>query len=94
MKPKITVHDYITLISGFIDKRIAIEQIEEEYNQLFYGDQDSYLEAIFLILDKLFADIECYDPECLPGQESAFVVSAEELYRLAQVALNELKTAI
>jgi hypothetical protein len=89
----VTLNDYITLIQSFLNGRIPIADIEEEYNKLFYRKAQNYPEMAFPVLDKLFASIECYDPECLPGQETAFELSEHALRQYATEALAKLEAA-
>ena len=75
----VIIQDYIVLIQNFLNGHITIADIEDEYNKLFYRKAQDYSEKVFFILDKLFADIECYDPGCQPGQETAFEISEQAL---------------
>lgn len=97
MKPIITVQDYIALITAFLDGRVPITRIQEEYHKLFYGSQDSYSEETFHILDALFAEIDAYWPAIQPGdpeEATLQAISEPTLRHYAAEALVKLNATI
>ena len=87
----VALSEYIEIIKKFIEHRMLLNEFETAYITLSYADQSVHSEEEYDALGTLFSDIECYDPNCLPGQETAFEISEPELYRLATVALEKLK---
>jgi hypothetical protein len=96
MKPKVTIADYIALVQQFLDKKISGLDFREEYNKLIYREQVIYSETLFRIKDKLFAEVDAYDPDTQPGdpdEKIFFAISEQALRQYAAEALEKLKAA-
>ncbi|HEX6289923.1 MAG TPA: colicin immunity domain-containing protein [Herpetosiphonaceae bacterium] len=88
--------EYKLLIHAFIERQISVEEFERQFLNAFKSESEGMDMQLFCILDALFGAVDSYWHECLPGQETAFMISEEQLRREAAKALlliNELEGA-
>lgn len=80
--------EYIELISRFIRGQISAKKFEEDYLELFKSDGTIREESVFLILDRLFSDVDMYfsDPEIRGDHD----LNDEELLSAAKRAYARL----
>jgi hypothetical protein len=80
---------YAQLISSFVSRRLTGPEFETAYLTLFKNDPVRHGERAFLILDRLFADVDEYfdDPDFNDQQR---IQAEEDLRDRAQEALTKL----
>jgi hypothetical protein len=86
----VKAEEYTTLIRAFLTKEIPVHEFESRYLTTFKGESGDMDMSLFRILDTLFGGVDSYSPDCLPGEETAFLISEEQLRREATSALTEL----
>jgi hypothetical protein len=91
---RIAPPEYITLIQAFVNDEITAQQFDNLYTTLFLKDNQRFNQPLFLILDKLFSDVDCYSPDITEATEDHFHVTAQTLKYEAEKALSALKTLI
>lgn len=59
------IDEYMSLIQEFIEGSLTANQFEKKYLNLFKSDEKIRDEKIFLVLDRLFSDVDvfCADPK-------------------------------
>ena len=80
---------YVKLITEFLEGKILAEQFEKMYLNLFANDVTHWSEVEYLVLDKLFSDVEefCSDPDLRDEND----LDENQLRDQAQIALDKLK---
>ncbi|ABY36407.1 MULTISPECIES: colicin immunity domain-containing protein [Chloroflexus] len=86
-----TLTEYKRLIEAFLTHEISAAEFEERYMAAFLAEPGGMDKELFLILDALFAAVDCYWPGCAPGEETPFEISEEQLRREARDALARLE---
>jgi len=81
-------------MEGFINRDIAIEDFERDYLYNFKNETEVMGDTIFEILNPVFDAVDCYWHECLPGQETAFEISEEQLRKEVANALVKLNVLL
>ncbi|MFE7083798.1 colicin immunity domain-containing protein [Priestia megaterium] len=84
---------YKQLIEDFLDEKITADEFQTQYFKTFIESDDKLGDELFLILNGVFESAECYWHECLPGQETSFEISEQQLRKEvneALIKLNEL----
>jgi len=85
---------YKQLIEDFLDEKITANEFQTQYFKTFIKSDDRLGDELFLILNGVFESAECYWHECLPGQETSFEISEQQLRKEvneALIKLNELQ---
>jgi len=77
------IQKYLDLIRSYIDRKISTKEFEREYLLMFKGDKEGVSEKAFLILDRLFSDVDCYT-DILPLGK--WDISEEQLREAAKKA--------
>jgi len=54
------IKKYINLLTLFVTGKISAVAFEHRYLELFKNDSTIYSETLFLILDKLFGDVDAF----------------------------------
>lgn len=85
------LEDYQKLIKSFIENEISIQEFEDQYLTAFKSESSGMSSEIFPILDQLFSDVDAYSPDCLSGEETAFIISETKLRQQATLTLEKLK---
>ncbi|WP_255472822.1 colicin immunity domain-containing protein [Planomicrobium sp. CPCC 101079] len=85
---------YKNLMEKFIKKEISADEFQTLYMDKFIEWNDRMNEYQFEILNGVFEAADCYWHECLPGQETAFEISAQQLREEVVEALNKLNQVI
>ena len=85
-----TLDEYIQLMGLFATGSIKATAFERQYFEIFKNDDNRKPERVFLVLDKLFADLDSFC--CEPELRDADDIDEEELRRRCQLALAKLKT--
>ncbi len=82
--------EYLNLIWEFITGTSTVSQFETKYLELFKSDETIRDEKIFLILDRLFSDIDVYDSD--PTIRGPDGLDDEGLKKAAHSAYVKLKS--
>ncbi|MET1122571.1 colicin immunity domain-containing protein [Priestia megaterium] len=88
------VDKYKQLIEDFLDEKITAGEFQTQYFKTFKESNDRSSYELFLILNGVFESADCYWHECLPGQETSFEISEQQLRKEvneALIKLNELQ---
>jgi hypothetical protein len=82
---------YTRLIEKFVGGEISAQVFQQRYLPLFKSDDSAFPEPIFLILDKLFSDVDCYcsDPAIRDSEE----LDDEQLRECTETAFAALRRA-
>ncbi|WHY93132.1 colicin immunity domain-containing protein [Neobacillus cucumis] len=83
-------YKYKKLMKDFIDQVITVEDFEREYLKTFKNETERMDNTLFEILNGVFEAVDCYWHECLPGQETAFEISEQQLRKEVSEALDKL----
>ena len=82
---------YEALIQQFISGAIDVYQFETAYLAIYKADKQMFDEPVYLILNQLFSDVDCFtDDEPLIAENPNFNISRDELFRQAKHAYAEL----
>lgn len=82
------------LIEDFLNEVISVEEFEQAYPDTFLKKTEGLGEEIFHPLNDVFESVDCYWHECLPGQETAFEISEQQLRIEVHEALIRLNKAL
>jgi hypothetical protein len=87
-----SINEYLSLIKAFISGAIKVLEFETKYLELFKSDECIREEAVFLVLDKLFSDVDifCADPSIRKPND----LDEEGLIQAATYAYDQLKELI
>jgi hypothetical protein len=85
---------YERLMVDFINEVITVEDFEREYLNTFKNESESMNDTLFEILNGVFEAVDCYWYECLPGQETAFEISEQQLRKEVSEALVRLNKVL
>ncbi|WP_139993290.1 colicin immunity domain-containing protein [Kurthia sp. Dielmo] len=91
------VNKYKKLIVDFLEERMSANEFQTQYLKKFKEGNDCMDESLFEILNGVFESADCYWHECLPGQETPFEISEQQLrYEVhdALIKLNKLLDSI
>ena len=83
-------YKYKKLIEDFINEIITVEEFERDYLNTFKNETERMGGTLFEILNGVFESVDCYWHECLPGQETAFEISEQQLRKEVSEALDKL----
>ena len=86
------LNEYLTLIFAFVSYDLNGQDFEHKYLELFKADETIRDEPIYLLLDKLFSDVDvfCAEPT-LSGSNS---LDEDELREQARYVYDRLKKLI
>ncbi|MGG1679482.1 colicin immunity domain-containing protein [Neobacillus sp. NRS-1170] len=89
-------YKYKKLMKDFIDQVITVEDFEREYLKTFKNETERMDNTLFEILNGVlvFEAVDCYWHECLPGQETAFEISEQQLRKEVSEALDKLNSLL
>ncbi|MGI8382547.1 colicin immunity domain-containing protein [Priestia megaterium] len=79
------------LIEEFLDKKITADEFQDQYIKTFKISNEKLSNELIFILNDLFESADCYWHECLPGQETSFEISEEELRKEVTIGLTKLR---
>lgn len=77
----------------FLEEKMSASEFQTQYLKKFKEWDDRMRETLFDILNGVFESADCYLQECLPGQETTFEISEQQLrYEVneALIKLNKL----
>lgn len=80
---------YVQLLGEFLDQTMGAEEFERRYLALFKGDQARRPQREFLVLDRLFADVDAFVAD--PALRDEGDLDVEELLAAARRALHALQ---
>jgi len=83
-----TVAAYVDLIRLFLARVLSASEFEQQYLALFKGDSEPKAEPLFLILDRLFADVDAFCEQ--PWLRDEDDIGEEELRARCEAALDRL----
>jgi len=79
------------LIEEFLDEKITADEFQDQYIKTFKQSNEKLSNGLFSILNDVFESADCYCHECLPGQETSFEISEQELRKEVTVGLTKLR---
>jgi hypothetical protein len=85
---------YKNLMKDFIDEGITVEDFERDYLKTFKNETERMDYTLFEILNRVFEAVDCYWHECLPGQETAFEISEQQLRKEVRDALVKMNSLL
>ncbi|GIN86756.1 hypothetical protein J6TS2_31420 [Heyndrickxia sporothermodurans] len=85
-------YKYKRLMEDFINEVITVEDFERDYLNMFKNVTEKLDNTLFEILNGVFEAVDCYWHECLPGQETAFEISEQQLRKEVNEALVNLNS--
>ncbi|KPB06695.1 hypothetical protein AAV98_00140 [Bacillus sp. CHD6a] len=77
-------------MKDFIVEVITVEDFERDYLKTFKNETERMDYTLFDILNGVFEAVDCYWHECLPGQETAFEISEQQLRKEVCEALVKI----
>lgn len=83
-------YKYKSLMEDFINEVITVNDFEREYLITFKNETERMGNTLFEILNGVFEAVDCYWHECLPGQETAFEISEQQLRKEVNEAFVKL----
>jgi hypothetical protein len=87
-------YKYKRLMEDFINEVITVEDFERDYLNTFKNEIERLGSPLFEILNGVFEAVDCYWYECLPGQETNFEISEQQLRREVNEALVKLNKVL
>ncbi len=81
---------YINLLSSFVTENISGTDLESKYFSLYKNETTLFPDEEFLILDKLFGDIDAFVAD--PNLRDEDDLDEETLQEHCLIALEKLKT--
>ena len=81
---------YKDLMVKFLTGELSADEFQTVYMKKFIEWDDRMTEAQFEILNAVFEAADCYWHECLPGQETPFEISEQQLRKEITEALFKL----
>jgi hypothetical protein len=81
---------YKKLMVKFLNNELSADEFQTLYMEKFVEWNDRMNEAQFEILNGVFEAADCYWHECLPGQETAFEISEQQLRKEVVEAVRKL----
>lgn len=81
---------YKDLMVKFLTDELSADEFQTVYMKKFIEWDDRMTEAQFEILNAVFEAADCYWHECLPGQETPFEISEQQLRKEITEALFKL----
>ncbi|PKH10660.1 colicin immunity domain-containing protein [Planomicrobium sp. MB-3u-38] len=81
---------YKDLMVKFLTGELSADEFQTVYMKKFIEWEDRMTEAQFEILNAVFEAADCYWHECLPGQETPFEISEQQLRKEITEALFKL----
>jgi hypothetical protein len=84
---------YRPLISVFINKEISASEFESRYLALFKRDKGKVGGEKFEVLDRLFGDVDAYEPDPELRKQVQGGIGDEELLTCARAAYQKLYEA-
>lgn len=88
------VSNYKKLMMDFMNEDISVDDFERDYLKMFKNETVRMDEDLFNVLNAVFEAIDCYWYECLPGQETTFEISEQQLRIEVATALKKLKEVL
>ncbi|MEH7484842.1 colicin immunity domain-containing protein [Neobacillus drentensis] len=89
-----SAYKYKSLMEDFINEVITVDDFEREYLITFKNETERMGNTLFEILNGVFEAVDCYWYECLPGQETAFEISEQQLRKEVNEALVKLNSLL
>ncbi|BCJ06927.1 hypothetical protein PRtIB026_A33280 [Pseudomonas sp. RtIB026] len=87
-----TVLSYFALIKGCLDGECSLEQFSELYFERFKREQSPLLEEAYVVLDKLFGDLDAFTKsERLLQSDPDYYLGAEQVRDCIWCAYEALK---
>ena len=81
---------YKDLMVKFLTNELSADEFQTVYMKKFMEWDDRITEAQFEIFNAIFEAADCYWHECLPGQETTFEISEQQLRKKVTEALSRL----
>ena len=88
MQTQGALRQFVTLVESFLRGDIDVGKFERAYLDGFSAQRDPLPEAQFLILDRLFAEVDAYTPD--PDLRDRWHIDEDELRRQCRIALERL----
>jgi hypothetical protein len=84
-----SVERYVALIADFVSRKSTPTAFEKAYLSAFKTEEVELPSEVFLVLDRLFADVDAYCGD--PGMRGPSDIGDDELNARAWSALGELR---
>ncbi|WP_019415946.1 colicin immunity domain-containing protein [Paenisporosarcina sp. TG20] len=84
------VDKYKKLMVDLLEEKISADEFQAQYLKKFKESDDRMGETLFEILNGVFESTDCYWHECLPGHETSFEISEQQLKVEVNKALIKL----
>ncbi|MGI2326751.1 colicin immunity domain-containing protein [Planococcus sp. YIM B11945] len=81
---------YRDIMEKFIEGKLSADDFQTLYLKIFVEWDDRLNVEEFEILNGVFIAADCYWHECFSGQETAYVISEEQLRKEVNEALEKL----
>lgn len=78
----------------FLTNKLSADEFQTVYMKKFMEWDDRMTEPQFEILKAVFEAADCYWHECLPGQETTFEISEQQLRKEVTEALRKLNQLV
>jgi hypothetical protein len=85
---KMSPKDYRKLIYDFLENKISVDAFEAQYLANFKAEPVGMDSFLFEVLETLFEAVDSYWHECLPENETVFMISEKSLRQEATTALR------
>lgn len=85
---------YKDLMVKFLTSEQSADEFQTVYMKKFIKWDDRMTEDQFEILNAVFEAADCYWHECLPGQETTFEISEQQLRKEVTEALRKLNQLV
>ena len=88
------VNKYKKLMVDFLEEKLSADEFQTQYFKVFLESDDRMAKPLFKILNGVFESADCYWHECLPGQETTFEISEQQLRKEINKALIKLNNLL
>jgi hypothetical protein len=83
--------DYVELIRPYVDGKVSAGEFQSKFVKTYLKDE---VGELFRLLDRFFADVECYDAGCTPEDETGARICERTLRTSAEGTLNKLESLL
>ncbi|MFC5589239.1 colicin immunity domain-containing protein [Sporosarcina soli] len=88
------VNKYKKLMVDFLEEKLSADEFQTQYFKVFKESDDIMAKPLFEILNGVFESADCYWHDCLPGQETTFEISEQQLRKEINEALIKLNNLL
>lgn len=88
------IKKYKKLMVDFLEEKMSADEFQTQYFKVYKESDDIMGKPLFEILNGVFESTDCYWHECLPGQETRFEISEQQLRKELNEALIKLNNLL